>query len=161
MTYSLYFKKHAIEPKVMKKILPILFACFLLMPGADVRADIEDYYISEVMSSNNAEIAVGDDILFFFGDEQHGEVLKDLGEIKTSKKTNAFGKPDEEACHWVFLSAMKALKAHAIKKGGNAVINIRSNYRNNQTSSSETFKCDAGTWVAGVALIGTIIEMKK
>ena len=112
------------------------------------------------MSSDNALTALGGDILFFFGDEQHGKVLKDLGEVRTNNKTNAFGKSDEEACHWVFLSAMKALKAHAVKRGGNAVVNIRSNYKNDETSSSETFKCGAGAIVAGVALIGVVVKME-
>ncbi|MDH3763273.1 MAG: YbjQ family protein [Gammaproteobacteria bacterium] len=144
----------------MKNTLPILVACLLLAPSASARDSIGDYWINEVMTSNSAKTALGSGVLFFFGDEPHGEVVRSMGEIKTSKKTNALGKSDQEACHWVFLSAMKELKAHALKRGGNAVVNIRSNYKNKTTSSSETFKCGAGTLVAGVALIGTIIKME-
>ena len=144
----------------MNKTLVILLAALLVAPPLQARDDIGDFYINEVMSSNKAQEALGDDILFFFGDEAHGEILNTIREVKTNKKTNAFGKTDEEACHWVFLSAMKNLKAYAIKHGGNAVVNIRSNYKNNETSSSETFKCGAGTIMAGVALIGTIVKMK-
>ena len=145
----------------MKKALPVLLAMLLLSPSAFGRDKIDDYWINEVMASNNAKKALGEDMLFFFGDEPHGKVIRTLGQIKTSKKTRALGKSDQVACHWVFLSAMKELKAHALKRGGNAVINIRSNYKNRQTSSSETFKCAAGTLMAGVALIGTIIEMER
>lgn len=144
----------------MKKTLSILLACLLSAPAALAKDKLGDYWINEVMTSTNAQTALADDILFFFGDEPHGKVIRTLGEVKTSKKTRALGKSDEEACHWVFLSAMKELKASALKRGGNAVINIRSNYKNNQTTSTETFKCAAGTLMAGVALIGTIIEMK-
>ena len=59
-----------------------------------------------------------------------------------------------------FLSAMKQLKKAAIKRGGNAVVNIRSNYKNKESSSTETFKCGAGAIIAGVALIGVIVEME-
>ena len=145
----------------MKKTISILFACLLFAPPAFAKDKLDDYWINEVMTSNNALKALGDDILYFFGDEPHGKVIRTLGEIKTSKKTRALGKSDEEACHWVFLSAMKELRAQAIKRGGNAVVNIRSNYKNKRTSSSETFKCAAGTLMAGVALIGTIIEMEQ
>ncbi len=145
----------------MKRIFIIMFACLLLAPAAYAKDKIDDYWINEVMTSKNALTALGDDILYFFGDEPHGKVIRTLGEIKTSKKTRALGKSDEEACHWVFLSAMKELKAHALQRGGNAVINIRSNYKNKQTTSTETFKCAAGTLMAGVALIGTIIEMEQ
>lgn len=144
----------------MKITLPFLIACLVLAPAAQARDQIGDYWINEVMTSNPAKTALGNSVLFFFGDEPHGEVLRQMGEIRTSKKTRALGKSDQEACHWVFLSAMKELKAHALKRGGNAVINIRSNYKNKTTSSSETFKCGAGTLVAGVALIGTIIKME-
>ena len=116
-----------------KTILPVLLACLMLAPAASARDDLGDYYINEVLSSDEARTALGNDVLFFFGDDPHGKVTNNIAEVKTSKKTNAFGKSDEEACHWVFLSAMKELKAAAIKRGGNAVINIRSNYKNNQT----------------------------
>jgi uncharacterized protein YbjQ (UPF0145 family) len=144
----------------MKSTLPVLLACLLLAPSVSARDSIGDYWINEVMTSNSAKTALGSGVLFFFGDEEHGEVVLSMGEVRTSKKTSAFGKSDQEACHWVFLSAMKELKANAIKRGGNAVINIRSNYKNKMTSSSETFKCGAGALVAGVALIGTIIKME-
>ena len=150
----------AIGADVMNKTLSILLTCLLLAPSAFARDKIDNYWINEVMTSNDAYNALGDDILYFFGDEPHGKVIRRLGEIKTSKKTRALGKSDREACHWVFLSAMKEFRVHAIKRGGNAVINIRSNYKNKRTSSDETFKCGAGTLVAGVALIGTIIEME-
>ncbi|POB08294.1 excinuclease, partial [Vibrio vulnificus] len=78
----------------------------------------------------------------------------------TNKKTNAFNKTDEEACNWVFLSAMIVLKERAIKEGGNAVVDIKSNYKNNLTSSVDTFQCGAGTMVAGVALTGKVVKLK-
>ncbi len=144
----------------MKTTLPILLACLLLAPSVSARDNIGDYWINEVMTSKGAKTALGNSILFFFGDEAHGKVVRNLGDIMTSKKTNAFGKSDQEACHWVFLSAMKEFKVQALKRGGNAVINIRSNYKGKTTSSSETFKCGAGSLIAGVALVGTIIEME-
>ena len=109
----------------MKRILLSLLASLMLSPAAFARDDVGDYFINEVMSSDAARTALGDDILFFFGDEEHGKVLRDIAEVKTNKKTNAFGKTDEEACHWVFLSAMKQLKSAAIKRGGNAVVRFR------------------------------------
>lgn len=145
----------------MLKLLSTLLACLLLVFSTSARGDVDDYWINVVMTSNNAKTALGDGILFFFGDEPHGKILRNMGDVKTSKKTNALNKSDEEACHWVFLSAMKELKVQALKRGGNAVINIRSNYKNKTTSSSETFRCGSGFMIAGVALIGTIVEMDR
>ncbi|HIF5944891.1 TPA: hypothetical protein ACX3GK_003567 [Vibrio parahaemolyticus] len=55
---------------------------------------------------------------------------------------------------------MIALKERAIKEGGNAVLDIKSNYKNNLTSSSDTFQCGAGTMIAGVALTGKVVKLK-
>ena len=48
-----------------------------------------------------------------------------------------------------------------LKEGGNAVINIKSNYKNNTTESDTTFKCGAGNIMAGVALIGTVVRLEE
>ena len=68
-------------------------------------------------------------------------------------------KSDTTACQWVFLSAMKSLKVLAQRKGANAVINIKSNYKNNPTSSNTQFTCGAGATIAGVALIGDAVRI--
>jgi uncharacterized protein YbjQ (UPF0145 family) len=54
---------------------------------------------------------------------------------------------------------MLALKDRAVKEGGNAVINIKSNYKNNLTSNKETFQCGAGAVIAGVALTGEVVKL--
>lgn len=59
------------------------------------------------------------------------------------------------------MSAMISLRDRAVKLGGNAVINIKSNYKNNLTSSKDNFQCGAGAIVAGVALVGTVVEVKQ
>ena len=55
---------------------------------------------------------------------------------------------------------MKGLKLQAPRRGGSAVICIRSNYDNNAPSPGETCGYGAAFLVAGPALTGTIIEME-
>jgi uncharacterized protein YbjQ (UPF0145 family) len=55
---------------------------------------------------------------------------------------------------------MKSLREKAQSFGANAVVNIRSNYRNNLTSSTTTFKCGSGMLISGVALVGDVVELK-
>jgi uncharacterized protein YbjQ (UPF0145 family) len=45
--------------------------------------------------------------------------------------------------------------------GANAVINIRSNYRNNEIVSEIEYQCGAGHIFAGVALKGRIVKVSK
>ncbi|MGI2258727.1 excinuclease [Shewanella sp. GXUN23E] len=146
----------------MRKLSALsLLSLALLAAPSFARDDIGNYSIADAMALPVAQSKLGNDITFYFGEQAHPEVEKALLEVKTNKKTNAFNKSDEEACQWVFLSAMIALKDRAIKEGGNAVINIKSNYKNNLTSSEETFQCGAGALIAGVALTGEIVKLKQ
>jgi len=133
----------------------------VLTHPAIARDTINDYSVEEALSVEKVKAAVGSEISFYFGETAHKEVKKTFGEFRTNKKTNAFGKSDKAACQWAFASAMKSLKERAIREGGNAVINIKSNYRDNMTTSDTTFKCGAGGVMAGVALIGEVVELEE
>lgn len=144
----------------MKKLpLIVLITSCILSAQATARDDIAAYSIDSVLSSEVAKQKLGTEMQFYFGDQQYSEPKMSFGEFKTNKKTNAFNKTDEEACQWVFLSAMIALKKRAVKEGGNAVVDIKSNYKNKLTSSNDTFQCGAGTFVAGVALTGKVVKL--
>ncbi|MGL6157238.1 MAG: excinuclease ABC subunit A, partial [Ralstonia mannitolilytica] len=93
--------------------------------------------------------------------QNHAPVAKSMGEIATNKKTNGVGRSDEAACQYVFLSAVLALQERARQMGGNAVINIKSNYKNNLTESATEFTCGSGALMSGVALKGEVVTLKK
>ena len=61
----------------------------------------------------------------------------------------------------MFLSAVLALQERARAEGGNAVINIKSNYKDHLTESATEFTCGAGALIAGVALKGDVVTLKK
>jgi len=88
-------------------------------------------------------------------------VEKALGEWTANKKTNASNKTDQEACEIAFVSAIVSLQQRARNEGGDAVINIVSVYRNERRESPTEYVCGAGTFVAGVALRGTVVKLKK
>jgi len=96
----------------------------------------------------------------YFAGETTPEVEKKMGEFRSNKKTNAFNKSDEEACQWAFFSAIKSLQERALKEGGNAVIDIKSNYRDREFVSATEFQCGAGAFIGGVALKGTVVKLK-
>jgi hypothetical protein len=145
--------------KNMKKILVLALAAIISSPSVNARNTVENYSITEALELPEAKAALGTDIKFYFGSQTHGAASMDLGEVRTNKKTNAFNKSDKEACQWVFLSAMIALRNTALERGGNAVIDIKSNYKNNLTVSDTTFQCGAGALISGVALVGTVVKI--
>ncbi len=145
----------------MKKTLLVAALCALFPTLVAARDAVGNYSIADALKQPEAQSKLGNDVAFYFGDQSHGKVSQEMGVFKTNKKTNAFNKTDAEACQWVFLSAMLALKERALKEGGNAVVEIQSNYKNNLTSSQETFQCGAGTLMAGVALSGKVVKLAK
>lgn len=127
---------------------------------ASARDDIVEYSIADALATEQAKNILGTDVKFYFGDQPHPKPTRNISEYSTNKKTNGVNKTDKEACEWAFLSAMKSLRERAQSTGANAVVNIRSNYRNNTTSSTTTFKCGSGALMSGVALKGNVVEIK-
>lgn len=117
--------------------------------------------LSAAMSANDAQGRLGDTVKFYFGSQPTPTVLEHLGIDKTSQKTNSFGKSAEKACNWAFLSAMLRLEQRARELGANAVINIVSNYKNEEMSSETQFECHDGALISGVALKGEFVKVAK
>lgn len=144
----------------MKRILLIVLTGLTFISSAAIaRDDIAAFSIADAMSLEQAKAKLGTEVAFYFGDQQYSSPKQNFGEFRTNKKTNAFGKSDLKACNWAFLSAMISLRDRALTEGGNAVVDIKSNYKNNETSSSETFQCGAGGVIAGVALKGKVVTL--
>jgi|AraplaMF_Col_mMF_1032025.scaffolds.fasta_scaffold00160_28 uncharacterized protein YbjQ (UPF0145 family) len=104
---------------------------------------------------------VPNDVAFYFAGQAHPAPVKDFGEVVTNRKGNSFGRPDEEACAYTMISALKQLNQRAHELGGDAVIGIVSYYRKQVYSSETEYECHAGGFVAGVALKGTIVKLGK
>ena len=115
--------------------------------------------ISEGIATQDAEARLDGKVRFYFGNQSHPKVLNTLGSDFTNRKTNAFGKSDEKACNWAFLSALVQLEKRAVELGANAVVNIVSYYKKNVFSSDSQFECHAGALMAGVALKGDFVKI--
>lgn len=142
-------------------VLAALVASFatLSMSPAFARDTVDYYPVDAALHSEPGKVS--EDIGLYFAGQRHPGVVKSMGEFATNKKTNAFGKSDLEACQHVFLSAVIELQERARKEGGNAVINIKSNYKNEVRESATEFTCGAGAVIAGVALTGEVVTLRK
>ena len=141
------------------EVLSVAALSFLCVSGAMARDNVVTFPIAGVMGqSQNSSRLEG--VQFFFGDQPHPVIAQNFGEFPTNKKTNAFNKSDKEACEWAFLSALLSLHQRALSLGGNAVTNIRGNYKNTPFSSTTEFQCGAGATVAGVTLTGTVVKLQ-
>ncbi|WP_303978667.1 hypothetical protein [Dongia mobilis] len=127
------------------------------MPAAarDTRYELK---IADVAADPRYAEAVPTGVTFYFAD-QPAPAGQNLGEFVTNRKTNSFGKQDEEACTWAMLSALKELGERALAEGGNAVVGVVSYYKKKPFSSATLYECHAGAIVAGVALKGMVVKV--
>ncbi|MBP9713929.1 MAG: excinuclease ABC subunit A [Sterolibacterium sp.] len=146
----------------MNKILTLLLAALTIIAtpavARDTRLMLE---LNSALAAPDAQSKLDKNIPLFFGEQKHPGVVKELGEWGTNKKTNAFGKSDQKACDWAFLSAVLELQERARKEGGDAVVNIKSNYKSELTSSDTQYMCGAGSLMAGVALKGAVVKLAR
>jgi len=130
--------------------------------AAEARDDRLKFPIKAAMETGKStRTALDPNIRLYFGQQKTPAVGKTMGEWTSNKKTNAANKSDQEACEIAFISAALSLQDRAKKEGGNAVINIRSVYKNDNVESASEYLCGAGTFMAGVALRGTVVTLKK
>jgi len=139
-------------------VVAILMAVMPPAYGRDTKLMLP---IDVAMATKDAEDKLEGSVKFFFGNQEYPKVATKLGTDVSNRKTNAFGKSDEKACNWVFLSAMVALERRAKQLGANAVVNIVSYYQKVEMSSTTQFECHAGAVIAGVALKGDFVKIAE
>lgn len=137
----------------------IALSLLLVSNVALARDDTLFLPIQEALNAPAAKEQLNKGVKFYFGKNMPAH-SNSKGSFVANRKTNAFNKSDEEACRWVFLSALLALQDQALAQGGNAVVNIHSFYKKNEHFSSTDYECHAGAIMAGVALKGTVATVK-
>jgi hypothetical protein len=149
----------------MKKLISLTFAISIMAVTAAValpaQARDTQYMLSveDGLNTTDADAKLDGSVKFYFAGQKHPAVLQKFGSDASNLKTNSFGKPDEVACKWVFLSVLVQFEKRAKELGANAVINIVSNYKKNEFASATQFECHAGAIVAGVALKGDFVKI--
>jgi len=140
-------------------VITLSLALFISSP-AHARDDRLTLSIADAYENLDITAQMGG-VQMFFGDQPYPKAAKGIAMVRTNRKTNSFNKTDKQACEWVFLSTLLSLKERALMEGGNAVVNIKSNYKNHEFSSSDQYQCGVGAIIAGAALIGKIVKLPE
>lgn len=148
---------------MMNKLIPVavlLFVCCCIS-SAQAEDELVRFSIKQALENERVRQALVNDIALYWGDQSYAAPVKNFGKFKTTKRTNAFGKGRESACQWALASALKVLQERALIEGANAVVNIKSNIKNKEMSSSDLYECLAGSMMVNVALKGTVVQLAK
>ena len=134
-------------------------AVIAISPLVDARDDHLKMPLDAALARAQASGKLASGIKLFFGKQKYPKPTLQIGTTRTNKKTNFSNKTDKEGCEWAFMSAMISLTQDARDKGGNAVVNIRSNYKDVEFSSETEYECGAGNIVGGVAFVGEVVKL--
>ena len=134
-------------------------ALLVTAPIADARDTLQSFPLESAIAKAQASGQLAPGIKLFWGTQKFPKPTAQLGPTRTNKKTNFFNKTDQEGCEWAFLSAMITMTQYAQRVGGNAIVNIRSNYKNIEFSSETEYECGAGNVTGGTAFVGDVVKL--
>lgn len=143
-----------------KIIFMTMAVLFMVTPSVWAADKLLSFSIEEAMNDPKVQNALFKEVKLFWGKQGHSKIIRKFGEYKTSKRTNALGKSKEAACRWALANSLVVMQKRALKEGGNAVVNIRSNVLNHEKSSTNEFDCLAGGMMVNSAIKGDVVKLK-
>jgi uncharacterized protein YbjQ (UPF0145 family) len=151
------------EDKIMKQTFGKLALVCLLGTSLIAPAMARDTKLllpfAEVLNMPEAKAKLDGSVKFYLAGQETPAVAQRLSTDVSNRKTNGFGKADDEGCRWAALSALIAFQDKAKSLGANAVVDIVSYYKKNEFKSKTEYECHAGAFVVGVALQGTYAKV--
>lgn len=125
--------------------------------SAQAADQMHDFNFKQAVDRAVADGTLDGSVKFYLaGTKSGGNVIKKG--LVTNKKTNGFAKSAETSCDHVLRSALIQFQNTAKANGANAVTNLVSFYKSNETRSTTTYQCAKGTAIAGVALKGDLVK---
>jgi uncharacterized protein YbjQ (UPF0145 family) len=135
------------------KFLGLTILLLAAVPGLSLASDkvVHLPFDSAVAAATQSGKLDGSVKFYLAGNRPRGaKIVND--NVTISRKTNAFGKKDQESCEWVLQGILISLQDDAKRAGANAVVDIVSNYNNVEYSDSHDYECHRGFLMSGVAL---------
>ncbi|WP_296278101.1 excinuclease [uncultured Acinetobacter sp.] len=141
----------------IKKIVIALALSTTGMASVHAADTIHQFNFQEAVNRAVADGFLDGSVKFYLAGTKSGGKVIEKG-LVTNKKTNGFAKSAESSCDHVLRSALIQFQNTAKERGANAVTNLVSFYKSNETRSTTTYDCAKGTAIAGVALKGDIVK---
>ena len=136
----------------------VMAAVTLALP-AQARDERMLFDVDSVLVSAAGKDRFDDTVQFYFGERPYPQPQQAFGVHTSERRTFAPIRTDAEACQHAFIEALASLRDAAKASGANAVVNIKSIYRNREFRSDSQFECRAGYIVTGVALEGRLVKL--
>lgn len=135
-----------------------LLAC-TLPPAAEARDEQRLFDLATVLSSPEGRDRFDDTVQFFWAGQDAPATAQAFSVQTSQRKTFAPTRTAREACDQSFIEALAALRDAAKKAGGNAVVSIKSLYKNREFRSPVEYECRMTYFAASVTLEGKLVRL--
>lgn len=136
-----------------------LLACALSAPVAEARDQQRLFDIAFVMATPDARERFDETVRFYWSGQAAPTPLQTFNIHTSERKTFSPTRSEQEACDQSFIEALAALRDAARVAGANAVVDIKSLYKNREFRSATQYECRLGYFAAGVTLEGTLVKL--
>lgn len=134
-------------------------AALVAATPARARDDRMLFNVDTTLASAEGKDRFDDTVQFYFGERPYPQPSQTFGVHTSERRVFAPSRTDDVACQLAFIEALAALRDAAKEAGANAVVDIKSIYKNREFRSETQFECRAGYVVTGVALEGRLVRL--
>ncbi|NYH24002.1 signal peptidase [Paraburkholderia bryophila] len=116
-------------------------------------------HLGKPASLNAAGGQAGDSVQVYFGQQDHPAVTSQLGEVSYSVRIARQVATPDAACHMALAEAVRKLRAAALERHANAVIDVETRFHSTETRSSTDFTCGVSPSAAAIAVKGQLVVL--
>jgi hypothetical protein len=136
-------------------------AAVFSVPAAQAKDDRMLMDIAAALATPAGHDRFDDTVAFLWADQAYPPPLQTYDIHTTEYRAFAPTRTEDEACIVAFIEALALLRDHAKAVGANAVVDIKSIYRNREFRSDTQFECRAGYVVNTVSLEGRVVKLPE
>lgn len=133
----------------------------LVATGADAADVKHKFSIQQALQLEQVKRKLAGNVAFYWGKQSYPAAVATYGTYKASRRIGKDEMDHSTACALAMAQALVSLRDEAERQGGNAVVGIVSNLKDEQESSESEYSCLVGRMLVNVALKGTAVTLKK
>ncbi|SEJ63112.1 hypothetical protein [Paraburkholderia diazotrophica] len=140
----------------MKTKITLGLIAAVLLTQAGCTTKIRSLPLPSALQTQNAQ-----DVALYFGDDAHAPVKQTFGNKEFAVRVNRQPEKSPEAtCNIALTKAIQELRDYARTQHANAVINVKTRFQHNESTSPAEFTCGASLNGSTLAVRGDVVMLE-
>ena len=138
----------------MKKVLVLGALAVVVLTQAGCATDVKTVPLAAAGGQSRGSVPV------YFGQQSHPAVTTRLGDVSYSVRIARKVASPDDACHEALAQAVQKLRAAALERKANAVIDVSTRFHSTESNSSTDFTCGVSPSAAAIAVSGQLVVLE-